>query len=159
DGSDLTTLTSDLPFPPTRAAECIRTIAVAVEYAHRQGVLHRDLKPSHILMGPYGRPRITDFRLARQTVTDSSLNPAGAPLGTPGYLPPEQASGKRDQTGRASDVYALGATLYHLLTGHPPFVASALADALKQVIEQEPIPLRRVNPAIPRDLETICLRC
>ena len=159
DGPDLARLTRERPLTPPQAAEYVAAVAVALEYAHRQGVVHRDIKPSNILIGPDDRPRISDFGLARRVTDESSLTLSGATLGTPGYLPPEQASMKRGQIGPHSDVYALGAVLYHLLTGRPPFMSGTAADTLQQVLEMEPAPPRTLNRDIPRDLETICLKC
>lgn len=158
-GTDLGQRTRDRPLPPEEAARLVQAVAAAIEYAHRQGVLHRDLKPSNILVGADGRPRITDFGLARHTDLDSSLTLTGATLGTPGYLPPEQVSVKRGQAGPPSDVYALGGLLYHLLTGRAPFQAASVAEALQQVLWTEPAPPGRIRPGVPKDLETICLKC
>jgi len=159
DGPDLARLTRERPLTPPQAAEYVAAVAVALEYAHRQGVIHRDIKPSNILIGPDDRPRLSDFGLARRVTDESSLTHSGATLGTPGYLPPEQASMKRGQVGTRSDVYALGAVLYHLLTGRPPFMSGTAADTLQQVLEMEPAPPRALNRDIPPDLETICLKC
>jgi tetratricopeptide (TPR) repeat protein/predicted Ser/Thr protein kinase len=158
-GTDLAQLTRHQPLPAKSAAQYLKTVAEAVQYAHEQGVLHRDLKPSNILIGPDDRPRITDFGLARLADSDSSLTASGQTLGTPSYLPPEQASLRHGLVGVRSDVYGLGATLYHLLTGRPPFLAGTIADTLKQVLEVDPVPPRVMNPAIPPDLETVCLKC
>jgi tetratricopeptide (TPR) repeat protein/tRNA A-37 threonylcarbamoyl transferase component Bud32 len=158
-GPDLARRTREQSLPPTKTAEYVKTVAEAVQYAHEQGVLHRDLKPSNILVGPDDRPRVTDFGLARQIAADSSLTSSGATLGTPGYLPPEQASMKRGKVGPHSDIYSLGAVIYHLLTSRPPFLAGTIADTLQQVMDTEPVPPRRLNPTVPRDLETICLKC
>ncbi len=158
-GSDLEKLTRQHPLAPRQAAEYVRTLAEAVHYAHQQGVLHRDLKPSNILVGLDGRPRITDFGLARQTDADSSLTSIGAVLGTPGFLPPEQASSKYGAAGPWSDIYALGALLFHLLTGRPPFLAATITETVQQVLESDPVAPRRLNAAVDRDLETICLKC
>jgi predicted Ser/Thr protein kinase len=158
-GSDLAKLTREQPLETKRAAECVKTVAEAIEYAHQQGILHRDLKPSNILIGRDGRLRITDFGLARETKTDSSLTLTGTTLGTPGFMPPEQVSVKRGQVGPVSDVYSLGAVLYCLVTGRPPFAAGTLADILQQVVTAEPVSPRQLNPAVPRDVETICLKC
>jgi tetratricopeptide (TPR) repeat protein/tRNA A-37 threonylcarbamoyl transferase component Bud32 len=147
------------PLSPAKAAEYLECVARTMSYAHGQGVLHRDLKPSNILLGADDRPRVTDFGLAGQMDLDSTLTLSGEMLGTPGYLPPEQASVKKREIGPASDIYAIGAVLYFALTGRPPFVAGTLAETLRQVLVAEPISLRRLNPAIPRDLETICLKC
>jgi tetratricopeptide (TPR) repeat protein len=158
-GTDLARLTRERPLPPRKAAEYVESVAEAIGYAHQQGVIHRDLKPSNILLGQDDRPRVTDFGLARRIDADSSLTSSGEMLGTPGYLPPEQASIKKGKVGPHSDVYALGAVLYYLLTGRPPFMAGTLAETLQQVLKSEPIAPRRLNPAIPCDLETICLKC
>jgi WD40 repeat protein/predicted Ser/Thr protein kinase len=158
-GRDLAALVRENPLAPARAARYLKVAAEAIHYAHSQGVLHRDLKPSNILIGPDDRPRITDFGLAKQTGTDSDLTLTGQTLGTPGYLPPEQASRRFGVVGPSSDVYALGAVFYHLLTGRPPFLAGSLAETLQQVLEMEPVAPRQLNPAVPRDLEVICLCC
>lgn len=158
-GANLARLTRDKPLPARKAAAYLESLAETMAYAHAQGVVHRDLKPSNILVGADDRPRITDFGLARRLDEDSSLTLSGEMLGTPGYLPPEQATAKRGAAGPHSDVYALGAMLHFLLTGRPPFLAGTLADTLQQVLFSEPVSLRRLNPAIPADLETICLKC
>src|SRR5262249_14379002 len=128
-------------------------------FAHQRGVLHRDLKPSNVLVDGLTVPHITDFGLATQGSAGISLTLSGQVLGTPSYMPPEQADPKRGATTPASDVYSLGAILYHLLTARPPFMAETLTQTLRQVMEAEPISLRFLNPGVPRDLETICLRC
>ena len=147
------------PLPAARAARYVKNIAEAIHYAHQQGILHRDLKPHNVLIDAQDEPRITDFGLARQINVESDLTISGAVPGTPSYMPPEQAAGKRREIGRASDVYSLGAILYDLLTGHPPFRADTPLDTLRQVIDTEPAPPRLVNRKVPRDLETICLKC
>src|SRR5205814_412439 len=134
-------------------------VAQAVAYAHAQGVIHRDLKPSNILMDGADQPRVTDFGLAKRADADSSLTQAGQVMGTPSHMPPEQAEGKNEQVGPRADVYSLGATLYCLLTGRPPFQSASVVDTLKQVIEQEPVAPHHLNPAVDRDLDTICLKC
>jgi serine/threonine protein kinase len=158
-GPNLSALVSEQPLHSEKAAEYIKTVAEAIAYAHGQGVLHRDIKPSNILLGNDGRPRITDFGLARQMDADSRLTLSGEMLGTPGYLPPEQVSVKAGSMGPQSDVYSLGAVLYFLLTGRPPFVTGTLTDTLEQVLRSEPASLRQLNPTISRDLENICLKC
>jgi serine/threonine protein kinase len=158
-GKDFAQLVKTQPLPAKTAAQYLVIIAEAIAYAHQQGVLHRDLKPSNILLGLDDRPRVTDFGLARQLDADSSLTASGTMLGTPGYMPPEQASTKRGQVGSTSDVYSLGAVLYHLLTGRPPFTGGTVADVLQEVLHQDPAPVRRLNPKVPADLETICLKC
>jgi WD40 repeat protein/predicted Ser/Thr protein kinase len=158
-GRDLAHLTEPLPFSPTRAARLLRLVCDAVQYAHEQGVLHRDLKPSNILLDADDRPRLTDFGLARRLDADPELTLPGQALGSPGYLAPEQAAANRGESGPASDVYSLGAVLYYLLTGRAPFLASKLADALREVLGRDPVPIRELNPSVPRDLETIALKC
>ncbi len=159
EGVDLSRLTAAGPLPPEAAAEYVRIVAEAVAFAHDRGVLHRDLKPSNILIGTDGRPRITDFGLARQMDADSSLTTSGALLGTPGYLPPEQASVDHGAVGPHSDVYSLGAILYYLLACRPPFKAANLGEAIHQVLEVDPVPLRKINPDVPEDLAIICHKC
>lgn len=158
-GANLAELTRERPLLPRKAAEYVRAVAEAVHHAHEQGVVHRDLKPQNILIGSDDRPRVTDFGLARLAADASSLTLSGTTLGTPGYLPPEQATTDPDGVGVWSDVYSLGAVLYHLLTGRPPFAAASIAATLRQVIEVEPISPATLNSSVPRDLATICLKC
>ncbi|HRZ38595.1 MAG TPA: serine/threonine-protein kinase, partial [Candidatus Paceibacterota bacterium] len=159
DGPSLQDAVRREPFSPKRAATCVRTLAEAVHYAHQQGVLHRDLKPSNVLLGPDDQPMITDFGLAKVLTSDTELTMSGQILGTPGYLPPEQASGHRGKVGLWSDVYSLGGLLYYLLTSRPPFQAQDVTDVLDQVLNREPVSPRLFNPSVPRDIETICLKC
>jgi eukaryotic-like serine/threonine-protein kinase len=147
------------PLPQREAAELVRLVSEAVDYAHQHGVIHRDLKPANILLDPSGHPRVTDFGLAKKFQTDSGLTGSGQIMGTPSFMPPEQAGGIRGEVGPAADVYALGATLYALVTGRPPFQAATPTDTVFQVLSDEPVPPRRLNPAVHRDLETICLKC
>lgn len=147
------------PLPPRRAAELMKLVALAVGYAHDKGIVHRDLKPQNILLEADDQPKVTDFGLAKQVNRISDLTLTGQVIGTPSYMPPEQAAGRGSTVGPLADVYALGATLYFLLAGHAPFHGSSPAEVIRQVLETEPVPLRRLNPAIPRDLETICLKC
>jgi len=159
DGPNLQEAVRKGPFSPKRAASLVQILAEAIHYAHQQGVLHRDLKPSNVLIGPADQPVITDFGLAKVLSSDTELTLSGQVLGTPHYLPPEQALGKRGKVGPWSDVYGLGAILYFLLTGRPPFQAEELTEVLEQVVHREPISPRLLNPSMPRDLETICLKC
>lgn len=159
EGPNLQTLAQQKPLPPKRAAAYVQTIAEAIHYAHQQGILHRDLKPSNVLIGASDQPKITDFGLAKVLTSDTELTMSGQVLGTPHYLPPEQAVGKRGKVGPWSDVYGLGAILYYMLTGRPPFQAQELSDVLEQVLHREPVSPRLLNPSVPRDLETICLKC
>jgi formylglycine-generating enzyme required for sulfatase activity/tRNA A-37 threonylcarbamoyl transferase component Bud32 len=149
----------DGPLPPRRAAELVRSVAGAVQFAHDKGIVHRDIKPQNVLLDEREQPRVTDFGLAKQVHTSSDLTIEGQVMGTPSYMPPEQAKGAVQVIGPASDVYSLGATLYFLLTGRPPFQTASAAETVRQVIEVEPVPPRRLNAAVPRDLETICLKC
>ena len=135
------------------------TIAEAVHHAHQRGILHRDLKPSNILLDEQGQPHVSDFGLAKQVETDGSLTESGAVLGTPAYMAPEQAAGSKRLVTTLSDVYGLGAVLYALLTGKPPFGGDSVLETLDQVRHQPPVPPSRVNPKVPRDLEIICLKC
>lgn len=235
EGVSLKARLADGPLRPQRAAELTLTIAGALQYAHEKGVIHRDLKPANILLDEAARPHITDFGLAKRLKSDSGLTQTGQILGTPSYMPPEQARGQRetpaddrqkpttptvsrppstpstaigtdrlpstvnadgqrptrppaeqariqdttaatrddapgiphgipvsshnDSVGPWSDVYSLGATLYHVLTGRPPFQSADIWEVVRQVIQDEPIAVRRTNPDVPRDLETICLKC
>ncbi len=159
EGRSLSQRLAEGPLPSREAAEMIRRVSEAIEYAHRHGVIHRDLKPANILLDQNGNPRVTDFGLAKKIQGDSGLTGSGQIMGTPSYMPPEQAGGKRGEAGPAADVYALGATLYALLTGRLPFQAATPMDTVIQVISEEPVPPRRLNASIPRDLETICLKC
>ena len=133
-------------------------VARAVQYAHERGILHRDLKPANVLLDAEGEPHILDFGLARRIGTDSGLTLEGAIMGTPGFMAPEQAAGKNSETGRAADIYGLGAILYFLLTGRPPFRASSPLDTLVQVLEGEVIVPRVIDPCVPGDLERIYRR-
>ncbi|HZU37227.1 MAG TPA: serine/threonine-protein kinase [Gemmataceae bacterium] len=149
----------DHPLPAQQAARYVHRIAEAIAYAHGKGTLHRDLKPSNVLIDASDQPRVTDFGLAKRIEGGSELTGTGQVLGTPSYMPPEQAGAKRGAVGPASDVYSLGAVLYELVAGRPPFRAETPLDTLMQVLETEPVSPRLLNPNVPRDLETICLKC
>ena len=144
-------------FSMEEAARLLLEVAEAVAYAHEHGVVHRDLKPGNILLTSEGQAQITDFGLAKRTDQPSHLTIDGQVLGTPGYMAPEQAAGDVAQLGAPVDIYALGAILYHLITGHPPF-RTAL-DALVCILEQDPVPPRSMNRQVPRDLNVICMKC
>jgi hypothetical protein len=146
------------PLPAREAARLVEALAGAMQLAHSRNVVHRDLKPANVLLADDGTTKVTDFGLARQLDTDSSRTKAGEVVGTPSYMAPEQA-GHAHAVGPAADVYALGAIFYECLTGRPPFEAPTVLETLEQVVSREPVPPRSLNPRVPRDLETVCLRC
>jgi TolB-like protein len=145
--------------PIRRTAELIAKLARAVHYAHQRGILHRDIKPGNILVDVKGEPHLTDFGLARLTETESTVTRTIETLGTPSYMAPEQALGNNNQLTSATDVYGLGAVLYHLLTGHPPFAGGTTYDTIRLLLETEPRQPRLLNAKADRDLTTICLKC
>lgn len=177
EGQPLSEFIRGTPLPPDRATACVKAIAEAMHYAHDQGILHRDLKPANVLIDSRDQPHVSDFGLAKRFEAESQgcargqriagsasreqpeLTFTGEVLGSPNYMPPEQADGKRRGIGRTCDIYALGAILYHALTGRPPFVGNSPVQTLQQVLRTEPVPPRLINPSVPADLETVCLRC
>jgi WD40 repeat protein/predicted Ser/Thr protein kinase len=156
-GPSLGELVRTQPLAPRRAARYVRQAAEAIAHAHAAGVLHRDLKPSNVLLDESDQPCITDFGLAKQLDSATELTRTGELLGSPNYLPPELIAG--GPAAPAGDIHALGALLYQLLTARPPFVADTVAGTLQQVLHAEPVSPALLNPAVPRDLETICLKC
>jgi tetratricopeptide (TPR) repeat protein len=145
--------------PARQAAELTETLARTIHAAHQKGIVHRDLKPANVLLTVDGQPKITDFGLAKHLDSDSAQTASGAILGTSSYMAPEQAEGRAREIGPAADIYSLGAVLYELLTSHPPFKGATMLDTLEQVRTQEPVPPTQLQPKVPRDLETICLKC
>jgi tetratricopeptide (TPR) repeat protein len=160
DGGSLEKKLAGKPLPIREAAKLIRTLAGAMHYAHQHGIIHRDLKPANVLLSADGTPKVTDFGLAKKLdAAEASHTRTGTLMGTPSYMAPEQARGGSKEVGPLADVYALGAVFYELLTGRPPFQAATILDTLDQVQHQEPVPPTRLQPKVPRDLETICLKC
>jgi WD40 repeat protein/tRNA A-37 threonylcarbamoyl transferase component Bud32 len=159
DGGTLATKLAHLPQPARYAAAVVQAVARAMDHAHQQGIVHRDLKPTNVLLTREGTPKVTDFGLAKRLDTDSAPTQTGAVMGTPSYMAPEQAAGRTRDIGPLADVYALGAILYEMLTGAPPFRGTTVYDTLAQVQCQEPVPPRQLNAVVPRDLETVCLKC
>src|SRR5262249_30972088 len=144
--------------PVHEAAELMETLANAMHSAHELGIIHRDLKPANILLTKTGLPKITDFGLAKKTETKGQTE-TGSVMGTPAYMPPEQAMGDTHTLARAADISSLGPILYELITGQPPFLGETAMDTLLQVQMTDPARPRSLRPFLPRDLETICLKC
>jgi eukaryotic-like serine/threonine-protein kinase len=159
DGESLATKLSSGPMEAKEAAALVVQILHAIQYAHELGVIHRDIKPSNILLDRRGVPRVTDFGLAKRVDEGTELTVTGQILGTPSYMPPEQAAGQIESVGPESDVYSLGAMLYAMVTGRPPFQAASSVETLRQVIDAEVIPPVQLDRTIPKDLETIILKC
>jgi WD40 repeat protein/tRNA A-37 threonylcarbamoyl transferase component Bud32 len=157
-GSSLSAHQAGRPLTPQQAAAWLEPLARAVHYAHEEGIVHRDLKPSNVLLTADGQPKLCDFGVAKLQAATAVHTRSGTILGTVEYMAPEQAKADA-QIGSAADVYSLGAILYTLLTGHPPFQGTSALQTLEQVLHQEPLPLRRLQPQIPIDLDTICLKC
>jgi tetratricopeptide (TPR) repeat protein/tRNA A-37 threonylcarbamoyl transferase component Bud32 len=159
DGTSLDKKAGATPLPPLEAAVLVQKLAEAMEYAHKNGIIHRDLKPANVLLAADGSPKIGDFGLAKKLDEDAGQTRTGTVLGTPSYMAPEQAEGRLDDVGPLSDLYSLGAILYELLTGRPPFKGSTVLDTLHQLRTMEPVPPVQFQPGVPRDLETIALKC
>jgi WD40 repeat protein len=159
DGSSLAQQLASTSLAPAAAAHLVATLARAIHYAHQKGIVHRDLKPANVLLTADGTPKITDFGLAKRLDNPAGPTQSGAIVGTPSYMAPEQAEGKNQEVGPAADVYALGALLYEMLTGRPPFKAATVLETVEQVRSTEPVAPSRLVPTLPRDLETICLKC
>jgi serine/threonine protein kinase/predicted Zn-dependent protease len=159
EGGSLASRLDGTPWPPRTAARLLEHLSRAAAEAHRLGIVHRDLKPANILMTVSGEPKISDFGLAKTLEANSGLTQTESIMGSPNYMAPEQADGHAKDVGPSADIYALGANLYELLTGRPPFVAPTILATLDLVKNSEPVPLRRLQPFLPRDLETICLKC
>ena len=159
EGGQLDQVVKREPMPSRPAAELIAKLARTVQHAHQRGILHRDIKPGNILLDVKGDPHLTDFGLARLLETESTVTRTTEALGTPSYMAPEQARGDNTQLSSATDVYGLGAVLYQLLTGHPPFVGATTYETIRLVLETDPRQPRLLNPKVDRDLSTICLKC
>jgi tetratricopeptide (TPR) repeat protein len=157
-GGSLTDRARETPWQPRAAAELVRTLARAVQAAHECGIVHRDLKPANVLVSADGTPKVTDFGLAKR-LDSRRRTQSGAVVGTPAYMAPEQASGHGEAVGPAADVWALGAILYELVTGRPPFLAQTPLDTLLLVCNEDPVPPSALQPRLPRDLGTVCLKC
>ena len=159
EGGQLDAVAKREPMPIRHAAELIAKLARTVSYAHEHGILHRDIKPGNILLDAKGEPHLTDFGLARLVETESTVTSTMEVLGTPSYMAPEQAVGNNARVTSATDIYGLGAVLYQLLTGHPPFAGGTTFETVRLVLDTEPRQPRLLNPKVDRDLATICLKC
>src|SRR6516225_6603898 len=159
EGGQLDEVVRPTPISIRQAAELVAKVARTVHYAHEHGILHRDIKPGNILLDKKGEPHLTDFGLARLVESESTVTRTVEALGTPSYMAPEQAAGNNVTLTRGTDVYGLGAVLYHLLTGHPPFAGGTTYETIKLLLETEPRPPRLWNAKVDRDLSTICLKC
>jgi TolB-like protein/Flp pilus assembly protein TadD len=159
EGGQLDEVGRNAPMSIRQAAELVAKVARTVHYAHEHGILHRDIKPGNILLDAKGEPHLTDFGLARLVESESTVTRTLEVLGTPSYMAPEQAAGEHTKLGKATDVYGLGAVLYQLLTGQPPFAGGTTYETIRLLLETEPRPPRLLNPKIDRDLSTICLKC
>ena len=159
EGGQLDEVVKHTPISIRQAVELIAKVARTVHYAHEHGILHRDIKPGNILLDAKGEPHLTDFGLARLVESESTVTRTLEVLGTPSYMAPEQAAGNNTKLTSATDVYGLGAVLYQLLTGHPPFAGGTTYETIKLLLETEPRPPRLWNPKVDRDLSTICLKC
>jgi tetratricopeptide (TPR) repeat protein/predicted Ser/Thr protein kinase len=159
DGQTLAQHSDGMPLDPKAAARLVRILAETMQVVHEAGIVHRDLKPSNVLMASGQEPKITDFGLAKLLSTDQALTTDSCLLGTPSYMPPEQASGDSSSSGVRADVYSLGAIFYELLTGRPPFLGVTILDTLSMIRDREPVAPRTLQPKTPLDLETICLKC
>ena len=159
EGGQLDEVVKRAPMSIRQAVELIAKVARTVHYAHEHGILHRDIKPGNILLDAKGEPHLTDFGLARLVETESTVTRTLEVMGTPSYMAPEQAAGETTQLSSATDVYGLGAVLYQLLTGHPPFAGGTTYETIRLLLDTEPRQPRLLNPKIDRDLSTICLKC